>query len=181
MGKTTVSQKLATELNAQYIGITELVKAKNLIMGIDKERATLISDTEKVSKHINAILTNTECTLIIDGHYAIDTVPCEQVDTVFVLRRDPRELKKILEKRAYSEKKIWENLAAEILDVCLFDALSACDKNKVCEINCTNKTIEAIVEDIILIVRKKKRCSFGNVDWLGKLEDEGQLEFLNNI
>lgn len=182
VGKTTVSHKLASKLDAVYVGVTELVKKKKLITSVDEDRRTLIADTEKVSKQLQEILAKAEGSIIIEGHYAVDVVPKKDVNTVFVLRRDPRELKGALEKRGYEEKKLWENLAAEILDVCLWDALSACGSDKVCEIDVSGKTVEAVVEEMILVLEEKKDCRFGIVDWLGKLENEGQLgEFLRKI
>lgn len=182
VGKTTVSHKLASKLDAVYVGVTELVKKKKLITSVDEDRRTLIADTEKVSKQLQEILAKAESSIIIEGHYAVDVVPKKDVNTVFVLRRDPRELKGALEKRGYEEKKLWENLAAEILDVCLWDALSACGSDKVCEIDVSGKTVEAVVEEMILVLEEKKDCRFGIVDWLGKLENEGQLgEFLRKI
>jgi adenylate kinase len=182
VGKTTVSHKLASKLDALYIGITELVKKQKLITSVDEERRTLIADTEKFSKQLQETLTKTEGIIIIEGHYATDVVPKKDVNTVFVLRRDPRELKGALEKRGYEEKKLWENLAAEILDVCLWDALSACGSDKVCEIDVSGKTVEEVVEEMMLVLEKRKDRRFGIVDWLGKLENEGQLEeFLRKI
>ena len=181
VGKTTVAHKLASKLDALYISITELVKKQKLITGIDENRQTLIADTKKVSKQLQEILANTEGSIIIEGHYAVDVVPKKDVNTVFVLRRDPRELKSALENRGYEEKKLWENLAAEILDVCLWDALSACGVDKVCEIDVSGKTVEAVVEEMMLVLEKRKECRFGIVDWLGKLEKEGQEEFLRKI
>ena len=182
MGKTTVSNKLASKLDAVYIGVTELVKKQKLFTSVDKERRTLIADTEKVSKQLQKILAKTEGSIIIEGHYAVDVVPKKHVNTVFVLRRDPHELKAVLEKRGYDEKKLWENLSAEILDVCLWDALSACGSDKVCEIDVSGKTVEAVVEEMVLVLENRKDCRFGIVDWLGKLENEGLLgEFLRKI
>jgi adenylate kinase len=181
VGKTTVSQKLAFKLEAVYVGVTELVKKQNLITSVDKERKTLIADTEKVSKHLQEFLAKTEGIIIIEGHYAVDVVPKKDVNTVIVLRRDPRELKAALEKRGYDEKKLWENLAAEILDVCLWDALSACGADKVCEIDVSGKTVETVVEEMLMVLEKREDCRHGIVDWLGKLENEGQFEFLRKI
>jgi adenylate kinase len=182
VGKTTVAQKLASKLDASYIGITELVKEQKLITAIDENRQTLVADTEKVSKQLQQILAKTEGKVIIEGHYVVDVVPKKNVNMVFVLRRDPRELKSVLEKRGYEEKKLWENLAAEILDVCLWDALSVCGASKVCEVDVSGKTVEAVVKEIMLVLEKKEECRQGIVDWLGKLENEGQLEeFLRNF
>ena len=176
VGKTTISQILASKLDASYIGITELVKKEKLITSIDDVRKTLVADTEKVSKRLQEILEDSEGTIIIEGHYVVNVVRKEDVDTVFVLRRDPAELKDVLEKRGFEGKKLWENLTAEILDVCLVDALSACDADKVCEIDVSKKTVETVVEEIISVLEKKKKCQSGGIDWLGKLETEGRLE-----
>jgi len=176
VGKTTVSQKLASKLDAHYIGLTTLVKDEKLFTSIDKVRKTLVTDTEKVSKRMQAILFSSPGNVIIEGHYAVDVVSKNDVNRVFVLRRDPAELKGVLEKRGFKEKKLWENLAAEILDVCLLDALSAYDADKVCEIEVSGKTVEEVVEEIISVLEKKKPCQSGIVDWLGKLDNEGRLE-----
>ena len=176
MGKTTISHKLASKLDASYIGVTELVKNENLVISIDKERKTLVADTKKVQERLQEIVSASEGKSIIEGHYVVDVAPKKGVHTIFVLRRDPHELKKVLEKRGYQEKKVWENLASEILDVCLWDAISACDADKVCEIDVSGKTIEAVVEEMILVLENKKECKVGTVDWLGKLEAEGEVE-----
>jgi adenylate kinase len=182
VGKTTVSNKLASRLTASYIGVTELVKKENLITSVDEARQTLIADTDKVSKRIQEILKSSEGSIIIEGHYVVDVVPKKDVDTVFVLRRDPSELKDVLEKRGFEGKKLWENIAAEILDVCLLDALSACGAEKVCEIDVSGKTVEDVVQEIITMLGKKEACQSGIVDWLEKLEDEGRLgEFLKDF
>jgi adenylate kinase len=182
VGKTTVSQKLADKLDARHLSITNLVKEEKLITSVDKVRKTLVADTEKVAKRVQEILRSSVDNIIIDGHYAVDVVPKKDVNLIFVLRRDPAELKDVMEKRGFEGKKLWENLAAEILDVCLLDALSACGADKVCEIDVSDKTVEEVMEEIISVLDKKKTCQNGIVDWLGKLDDEGRLgEFLRDF
>ena len=179
VGKTSISRLLASKLDAVYISLAELVKQERLISGVDKARETLIADTDKVSKRVKEIIKNSECDVIVDGHYAVDVVPTKAVHMVFVLRRDPSELKSVMENRGFRERKLWENLAAEILDVCLWDAVSACGSEKVCEIDVSGKRIEEVVEDVLSVLEEGKKCRVGIVDWLGKLEGEGRLhEFL---
>jgi adenylate kinase len=169
-------------MDANYLGITELVKKHKLFTSVDEERDTLIVDMEKVEKYLQEILANTRGTTVIDGHYAVDIVPTKHVNTVFVLRRDPRQLKAVLETRGYDKKKVWENLTAEILDVCLYDALSVYGSDKVCEIDLSDKTVETVVEEVSQVLKKKKNCKQGLVDWLKKLENDGRLEdFLKNM
>lgn len=176
VGKTTVSRKLALILNAIYVNISNFIKENKLKTTIDCDRETLIVDVVEVSQALEKILEKKYGTVIIDGHYAVDVIPSTEVSMVFVLRRDPRELEDVLHKRGYNTKKIWENIDAEILDVCLSDVLSTIDSTRVCEIDVSGKNLDLIVEEITGIINKNKSCSFGKIDWLGKLEEEGQLE-----
>jgi broad-specificity NMP kinase len=76
----------------------------------------------------------------------------------------------------YSDRKLNENLASEILDVCLIDALNAVGATKVCELNITGKTVEETSEEILSLIDDPSKCVVGIVDWLGKLESEGLLD-----
>jgi adenylate kinase len=182
VGKTTISQKLVDSLDTRYLSITGLVKEEKLITSVDKVRKTLVADTEKVFRRVQEILQSSVGNIVVDGHYAVDVVPKKEVKLIFVLRRDPAELKEVLEKRGFEGKKLWENLAAEILDVCLLDALSACGKDNVCEVDVSGKTVEEVVDDVISVLEEKKLCQIGIVDWLGKLDAEGRLgEFLRDF
>ena len=182
VGKTVVSRLLASRFNGLRIGLAELVKQEGLISGLDEARETLIADVEKVSKRTLEIMQDCEGDVIVDGHFAVDVVPTEDVNLVFVLRRHPNELKTFLEKRGFGNRKLWENLAAEILDVCLSEAVETCGVDKVCEIDASGKGVEAVVEDIILILEGRQNCKVGAVDWLGRLDEEGQLdEFLKHF
>lgn len=181
-GKTAASHLLASKIDALHIDLGELVKRENLSSGIDKARDSLIVDMDKVSRRVQEIINDCDCNVIIDGHYATDVLPSESVDLVFVIRRNPDELKKTMEERGFKEEKIYENIAAEILDVCLVDAISACGSEKVCEIDASGKGIDEVTEDMLLILNGKKKCAVGIVDWLGKLEAEGRLRnFLKDL
>ena len=182
VGKTSVSRKLAAKLNALHIDLAELVKREKLYSEIDTERNSLIADLDKVSQKIKKIIQKEKSDVIIDGHYAVHVVAPEVVNFVFVLRKDPLKLKTLMEERGYSSRKLWENLEAEILDVCLLEAIEVCGKNKVCEIDATHKSIDEIVDEILGVINGKRRCYIGIVDWLGKLEKEGVLDyFLKNL
>ena len=176
VGKTAVSRMLAYRLNATYLGLAELVEKEKLISGVDKARETLIADMDKVSKKVQELIASSEQDVIVEGHYAVNVVQAKDVHMVFVLRRNPEELKKLMEERGYKRSKLWENLAAEILDVCLTDAVSACGHDKVCEIDTSGKKIEDVVEEILSIMKDKRKCFVGIVDWLGKLNREGRLQ-----
>jgi adenylate kinase len=175
VGKTSVSALLASKLKATHIELTELVEHEGLISGLDEARGTLIADMNRVSKRMQEILRDCKRDVIVDGHYAVHVTPEKDVHLVFVLRRDPEELKKWMKDHGFKERKLWENLAAEILDVCLWEAVKAYGPNKVCEINVNGRGIDEVAEDIISVLEQREKCRVGIVDWLGKLEAEGQL------
>jgi adenylate kinase len=173
VGKTTTSKALAQKLDAQYINLTDYAKTNGLILEEDKERNSLIIDEENMPQKLTETINASENTnIIIDGHYASAVTPTEQVTNVFVLRRDPRELRQFMEKCGYTGSKMWENLQAEIIDVCLSEAVEL-HAEKVCELDVTGRSAEEVVGEILDVLEKRKICFFGIVDWLGMLEKEG--------
>jgi adenylate kinase len=172
VGKSTVARQLASSLPGLHINVNDIVTAEKLILGADEARKTQITDIPKVSRRIAKIVAKTNGYIIIDGHYASDLVEADDLFMAFVLRRDPAELQSILRKRGYDPIKVSENVASEILDVCLVDALQAYGKDKVCEINCSSMDSKAIAEEIGSFLSRKKKCRVGIVDWLTKLETE---------
>ncbi len=177
VGKTSVARLLAEKLNALYVNLTELALKRGLVLGKDERRDTLVVDEQRMRRVIRRIVEDCgEQTVVVDGHYAANVVPKKLATHVFVLRRDPVELRRFMEKAGFAGNKLWENLAAEILDVCLVDALKAYGNEKVCEIDASGKSVEEVVAEILEILNGSRRCYVGIVDWLGKLEREGLLE-----
>ena len=130
----------------------------------------------RVSRKVKEIIESSDRDVIVEGHFAVDVVPPEMIQKVFVLRRHPEELRVILEGRGFKEGKVWENVGAEVLDVCLYEAIEACGIDKVCEVDVTGRSMEEVVEEITSILNGKEKCKAGFIDWLGRLEAEGKLE-----
>ena len=181
IGKTTIAKKLAAQLGALYINLTELAQKNNLTLGEDEQRKTTIIDEEKMQTKLAETVDTTEKhDVIIDGHYAVAVTQKTLVTRIFVLRRNPIELRRLMEKRDYSGAKLWENLASEILDICLVEALQMHGKEKVCELDITGKAVNVIANQIISILNENKSCPSSSVDWLGMLEAQGMLDqYLN--
>jgi adenylate kinase len=172
-GKTTTAKALTAILKAEYINLTNYAKTNKLTLGEDEERKTIIINEGKMqTKLAETINVSNNLNIIVDGHYAAAVTPTNLVTKVFVLRRNPKELKIFMEKCGYLGTKMWENLSAEILDVSLIEAMEH-QQGKVCELNVTGKTIEEITRDIIDVLDNGKKCYTGIVDWIGLLEQEG--------
>ena len=106
---------------------------------------------------------------IIEGH-----ISHYFTDSAIVLRLDPKELKKRLIARGYSEKKIRENLEAEALDVILIEAVEFCDR--VDEIDTTGLSPAEVADLVVGIIQGKIRQPPGQVSWLEDFIDSGWAE-----
>jgi adenylate kinase len=173
-GKTATAKQLATALpDAQYINLTDYAETNGLTLGEDKERRTVIINEAKMRRKLaETINASDKANIIIDGHYASAVTPTKLVSKVFVLRRNPKELKGFMERCGFEGVKLWENLSAEILDVCLIEAVQA-QEGKVCELDVTGRTVEEVVNEILDVLEGRKKCFVGYVDWLSMLEREG--------
>lgn len=176
VGKTSVARVLALKLDGLHVDLNELVKREKLFRGRDEKRQTLVADMRRISERVKEIVESSESMVIVEGHYAMHVTPVASVSRAFVLRRHPEELKKLMEQRGFEGAKLWENLAVEILDVCLHDAVSVFGEDMVCEIDATGRTVEDVTGEIVAIANGEKACMVGTVDWLGRLEREGRLE-----
>jgi adenylate kinase len=177
VGKTTVAKQLAKRLNAHYVNLTELAKKHNLVLGEDEERQTTIIDENKMRTKLAEVIEDSEKPdVVVDGHYAAAVTPKNDVAHVLVLRRNPVQLREFMVKCGFNGAKLRENLASEILDVCLVEALQEQDQRKVCELDVTDRTVEETVEDILAILESRKKCRAGGIDWLGMLEAQGILD-----
>ncbi|MEM3783652.1 MAG: adenylate kinase family protein [Candidatus Bathyarchaeia archaeon] len=176
VGKTSVARLLTLRLNAVYVNLTDLAIKENLVFGKDEERGSLIIDEAQMKRAISKFIESSTQSVVVDGHYAANVVPKRFVTHVFVLRRNPIELRSFMEKAGFSGNKLWENLASEILDVCLIDALNNYGKSRICEIDVSGRSLEEVVEEILEVLNRVRKCRVGVVDWLDKLESEGLLE-----
>jgi len=177
VGKTTVARQLAKKLSAEYINVGEFAEKEKLIIEEDNLRKTGIIDEAKMRIKIDETLATVEnSNVVIDGHYAGAVVPQSHVTRIFVLRRNPVELREFMEKSGFQGSKLWENLGSEILDVCLVEALSKHKRDKICELDVTGEAVEEIINEMMAIVDGCKKCSVGIVDWMGMLETQGILD-----
>jgi len=174
VGKTRFSRALAKKLGVVHIDLGLLATKGKFTLGFDRLRRTYIVDTKKMARALKKTLHNVSGNVVLDGHFAANIVPLE-LDIVFVLRCHPEKLKRRLKMRKVPEKKIAENVQAEILDVCLWDAVDSYGLERVCEIDVSRMKTAAAVAQAMRVLENRGKRLVGIVDWLGLLEREGLL------
>jgi adenylate kinase len=160
-GKTTIAALLpyrVTDINA-------LVK-EGLNLGLDPDRGCLEADMDGLERRLEEMDADADEITIIEGH-----ISHYFSNFAIVLRLDPKELKKRLEARGYSKKKVRENLEAEALDVILVEAVEYC--GRVDEIDTTNRSPAEVADLVERIIRGEARQLPGQVSWLEEFIDSG--------
>jgi len=180
-GKTSISKIISEKINAKTISLNELAVSEKLTLKYDKKRETHVVDFNKLIPHVENLIKlynkeNTEF-LLIEGHFS-DAIPDKYIDYVIILRCNPDELYKRLEKRGYKIEKIRENVQAEILGNCTNFFIQKQIKSPTYEIDTTNLTIDSIAKIIIeLIVRNinVENYILGKIDWLEILSQNDRI------
>src|SRR3989344_9131342 len=127
-GKTTLSRLLAKKYHAIYIDVNGLIKEFKLYLNYNKKLKAYNVNTNKLNKFLINLIKHSKNNLVLDSHLS-HYLPSKYVDLCYVTKCDIKQLKNRLMKRRYNKEKIRENLDAEILDVCLTEALE--NKHKV--------------------------------------------------
>ncbi len=123
-GKTQFAKKLAAHKKLRYVPLHEILHRERLYVSYDRQMGSYAYREKRVERFLIGLITAARKLgegLVIDGHLS-HCVPRQYVDQCFVVTCDVKTLKRRLRRRGYSERKIRENLDAEILDVCLVEA-----------------------------------------------------------
>jgi len=141
-GKSTLGGLLEQKTGLKLYPLSELI-GEDSILEWDERRDTLVVSIEEIYSSVSRVEDG-----ILEGHLS-HLLPFED-PLVIVLRAEPRELKRRLRDKGFSEEKIEENVEAEALDVCLIESMER--HRKVYEIDTTNlsprETLQAALDII---------------------------------
>ena len=175
VGKTTIAKELAKNIEYNYIDVAKIIIDEKLYKGEDRDRGSIIVDTNKARRFFSSFLSKIE-KAVLDSH-VVDIFPKRLISKVIVLRAHPLLILKRGIMRGWSIKKSIENAQAELLGVCLFDALRFYGEEKVWQLDCTCRNIDDIILDILEILKEKDKAK-KNIDWLTILEEKNELDLL---
>ncbi|MBS7622653.1 adenylate kinase family protein [Candidatus Bathyarchaeota archaeon] len=181
VGKTAVCRILARRLHWSHVDCGRLALREGLAIKYDRTARTYHIDLERLSRVLKDTVNRLGTGIILEGHL-VPSLKELAPSRVFVLRCDPRRLLSRLRQKGYSRSKIAENIAAEILDVCLSEAVKSFGVRRVCEIDASEKDPSEVASAILRILRGSSRYAPPHVDWINRLDSEGGLpEILSYI
>lgn len=175
VGKTTVAREVSRITGYDYVDVAKIIIENQLYEGEDKERGSIIVDIPKARDFFSSFLLNIE-KAVLDTHI-VDIFPKRLVGKIIVLRAHPLLILRRGFMRGWSLKKCIENAQAELLGVCLFDAIRLHGEKKVWQVDCTCRSINDVVLDVVKIIEGKERGR-RDIDWLSILEERGELDLL---
>jgi len=155
-GKTEVARAVSARLPG--FDVVEL----NRLVGDDYlyvEDGSKVVDLEALGEKVRSLV---QGSAIIEGHlsHLLDVG-----SLVVVLRTHPRELKERLERKGFTGGKLWENLEAEAIDVCLIESLER--HKRVYEVDTTSRSAAEVAEHVLEILEGRGNdFKPGRVDWL---------------
>ncbi|KAF3925743.1 hypothetical protein ABW20_dc0100229 [Dactylellina cionopaga] len=153
-GKSTHCELLAESTGLKHLSVNQVAKDNNCYDSFDEELKSWTVDEDKLLDAIEDDVKKGG--YIIDWHVC-DIFPKSWIDLVVVLRTDNTVLFDRLKARSYSDKKIEENIDAEIMQVILDEARDAYDEEIVIELSSNeNDDIESNVERITMWVEQWK-------------------------
>ena len=177
VGKTVCSQLFAREISARHIDIGGLVREHDLTLGMDSERETSIADIDRLSDLLSVLLEAPRQDCVVEGHLAPYVLDASDIELAYVLRCDPDQLLSRLMKRGFSESKAIENVASEILGVCLWEAVNRFGEDQVAEIDTTDRSPKQVVEEMLNVLNGSSEPVVGGIDWLSRISEQGRLNF----
>ncbi|KAJ5787447.1 hypothetical protein N7457_002437 [Penicillium paradoxum] len=132
VGKTVHCEQLAQEIGLKHLSINQIAKDRGCFDEYDEELKTWVVDEDKLLDALEDEIPNGG--YLIDWH-ACDLFPKSWIDLVVVLRCPTTDvLYDRLSSRGYHEKKLEENLDAEIFGVLIDEAREAFDEEIVVEL-----------------------------------------------
>jgi adenylate kinase len=174
-GKTTISRLLAKELHATYVNPEILLRREGIDYVYDRKRRTRVVSLRRLRQALGEYAARASRGMVIDSHIALETGSLPRLVRAIVLRCDPVILGRRLRRKRWSKAKIGENLLAEILDICLWDAIRSYGWSRILEIDTTGKRPPHVIQLVLTDMKKRRVRQQSKVDWLSSLKHRRML------
>jgi adenylate kinase len=169
-GTKTVGKALAGLIHCPLIDLNALAIQSRAVLGEDARG--IIVDPRLLASVVRRSAPR-HC--IFAGHFLPAVFRREELSLVAVLRCAPDELERRYEQRGYQLLKTRENVLAEMLGVCLHEAVERFGRRRVAEFDTTAQTPGVVAKRIRAVSRGQKSGSVGRIDWLSEAIRTGLL------
>jgi adenylate kinase len=173
-GKTTFSKRLASKMGADHIELTRFVSERRLYTGFDRRRNSRVINLVRLQSSMGRLIAGASGPIIIDTHIPEAIRAKAPVKAVFVLRCHPRILNKRLRYKKWRQSKIRENVLAEILDVCLINAVEWFGRSRVAQLDTSRTRVDRCVASAKRMLSHPSRSTV-KIDWITTLGREHSL------
>jgi len=161
-GKTTVAKALLDVLNKrpdaphyEYLNVSEEVISKELYSSYDEEFKSYVPDDKKLRQYLKQRARNSH---IVFDHHTPYILKGLGVGVCGVVRAPTEVIYDRMQARGYSEHKISENVEAEIMQVCLDEAVEVFGEEKVIQCTSTDSSsLDSAVQALCAEIAKMER------------------------
>ncbi len=160
-GKSAVARVLESR-GWPVVALDRLLRSDRHFLPRDRTRRTRVVDLGKVGRDLGRLLPPHGGPVILVSHLA-HLLPVRES---FVLRCRPGVLGTRLRRRGWSKAKVTENVAAEALDVILWEAVARLGKAHVGEAGTNGRRPEEVASDMeAFLTGERTRFAPGRFDW----------------
>jgi adenylate kinase len=154
-GKTTATDLVESDLDVVHLN--EVVETEGLYSEVDEDRDSLVADLDAVREWLGD-----RDDVQVESHLAHHL----DADRVVVLRCHPEQLERRLLERGEHESKARENAESEALDVILAAAVERHSRDRVYEIDTTDRDPGAVAQKIEAVIAGTREPSAGEVSFV---------------
>ncbi|MFP3297296.1 MAG: AAA family ATPase, partial [Vulcanisaeta sp.] len=144
VGKTTIATGLARIYGATIVGLDEIITP---VLKWDPKLQTYHVTNENEARKLITERLKTLNSYIIDT-VAVNLIDASLIDWCIVLRLEPTQLMDRLTQRSWPHCKVVENVLAEIVGSSLVMAINMFGRDRVIEVDTTNKNVDEVVNYI---------------------------------
>jgi|TARA_B100000959_G_scaffold225894_1_gene240179 adenylate kinase len=170
-GKKSIGKIVADSLKYKFLDLNKIALESG---GVLSDGEDFEVDTDKLRKQVLRKIKGRKVVLV--GHLLPFILSQDEIEFVAVLRCSPKELEARYFKRAYSNKKIKDNISSEILDICFASALRSFGPSTIAEFDTTERQPNDIAKDIRLVWSGDAKRSFGKINWLSEIFTEDLIK-----
>ncbi|MDT7863747.1 MAG: AAA family ATPase [Vulcanisaeta sp.] len=167
VGKTTIATGLARIYGATIVGLDEIITP---VLKWDPKLQTYHVTNENEARKLITERLKTLNSYIIDT-VAVNLIDASLIDWCVVLRLEPTQLMDRLTRRNWPHCKVVENVLAEIVGSSLVMAINMFGRDRVIEVDTTNKNVDEVINYITNRIAYG-RPAVGIVDWLDDVDTD---------